>query len=73
MAKNKPYESLTTSPHLAIGEQSAEYAYKPDKQPLVSEIWAVRGHCDELRAKKIAKRSGLSLKWFDTTSFFKRG
>ncbi len=38
---------------------------KPKTQPLVSELWAVRGHCDELRAQKITKRTNLPLQWFD--------
>ncbi len=52
---------------LQISEIQETYAYSSDRQILVSELWAVRGHCDELRAKKIAKRSGLPLKWFDAT------
>jgi spore photoproduct lyase len=65
MAKNKPYKLTSTSPHLEIREQSAEYVCKSDRQPLVSELWAVRGRCDELRAQKITKRANLPLKWLD--------
>ncbi len=34
-------------------------------QPLVSELWAIRGHCEEIRAQKIAKRAKLPLQWLD--------
>ncbi len=52
---------------LKICEAQAIYASSQDRDPLVHELWAVHGHCDELRAKKIAKRAGLSIKWFDVT------
>lgn len=56
---------MTASLLLEIADQAADYGNKPDKQPLVSELWAVRGSCDEIRAKRIAKRSNLPLKWLD--------
>jgi len=52
---------------LQISETQETYAYSPDRQPLVSELWAVRGHCAELQAQKIAKRVNLPLKWLDKT------
>jgi len=52
---------------LQIFELQEMYAPTPLSQSLVSELWAVRGLCDELRAKKIAKKANLSLKWFDKT------
>ena len=48
-----------------IGKTFANY--NNVHQPLVSEIWAVRGNCDELIAKKIAKKANLPLKWFNQT------
>lgn len=56
---------MTASLLLEITDQAADYGNKPGKQPLVSELWAVRGGCDEIRAKRIAKRSNLPLKWLD--------
>ena len=50
---------MTTSLQLEITDQAADYAYTADKHLLVSELWAVRGHCDELKAQKIAKRANL--------------
>jgi spore photoproduct lyase len=52
---------------LQISETQETYAYSPDRQTLVSELWAVRGHCDEIKAQKIAKRANLPLKWLDKT------
>ena len=48
-----------------IGETLSHY--KNVQHPLVSELWAVRGNCNELMAKKIAKKANLPLKWFDQT------
>ncbi len=59
---NKKSECL-----LQISETQETYAYSPDRQTLVSELWAVRGHCDEIKAQKIAKRANLPLKWLDKT------
>jgi hypothetical protein len=52
---------------MKTGEQAVEYGQKTKSQPLVSELWAIRGQCDELRAQKIAKRARLPLQWFDKT------
>lgn len=67
MSKNKQYQTITPSTLLEIKERAAEYACKSDRQPLVSELWAVSGHCDELKAQEIAKRANLPLKWLDKT------
>ncbi|MCE5193936.1 MAG: hypothetical protein LLF28_00520 [Nitrospiraceae bacterium] len=66
MSKHVSYKTDNQSIKMEIKEKAVSYGHDFLKQSLVSELWAVRGHCDELRAKKIAKRSGLSLKWFDT-------
>jgi spore photoproduct lyase len=50
---------------MEIGEQAVDYGDASQKKSLVSRIWAVRGYCDELRAKKIAEKANLPLKWFD--------
>jgi spore photoproduct lyase len=50
---------------LQISETKEAYTLTPDREPLVSELWAIRGHCDELRAQKIAKRAKLPLQWLD--------
>jgi len=50
---------------LQISDARTKYSYEDRKQPLVSEIWAVREKCDEIRAEKIAKRANLPIKWFD--------
>lgn len=50
---------------LQISEAEEAYTVTPDREPLVSELWTVRGYCDEIRATKIAKRANLPLKWFD--------
>lgn len=52
---------------LQISEAKEAYTLTPDREPLVSELWAIRGHCDELRAQKIAKRAKLPLQWLDKT------
>ena len=52
---------------MEIREGAVSYNNKQRKQPLVSELWAVRGHCDELKAQKIAKRANLPVKWLDKT------
>lgn len=52
---------------LQISEAKEAYTLTPDREPLVSELWAIRGHCEEIRAKKIAKRAKLPLQWFDKT------
>jgi len=65
MLKHVFYKTDKPSIQMEIREEAVSYENDLEKQSLVSELWAVRGHCDELRAKKIAKRSGLSLKWFD--------
>ena len=50
---------------MKIGEQAVEYGQKTKPQPLVSELWAIRGHCEEIRAQKMAKRAKLPLQWLD--------
>lgn len=64
MIKND-YKATSTSPHLETKEQATDYAKNPYEHPLVSELWALRKHCDELRAKRIAKRANLPLKWLE--------
>jgi len=50
---------------MMISETNANHTLDICKQPLISELWAIRGNCDEIRANKIAKKAKLSLKWFD--------
>ena len=65
MTKNNLYKENELILDMKIGEQAVEYGQKTNPQPLVSELWAVRGHCEEIRAHKIAKRAKLPLQWFD--------
>ncbi|MCF6158540.1 MAG: hypothetical protein E3K32_08180 [wastewater metagenome] len=39
--------------------------HAPNSDPLVTEIRAILGKCDDFRAEKIAKRAHLPLKWLD--------
>lgn len=50
---------------LQVSDSKAVYSSVTSRQPLMSELWAVSGKCDELRAKKIARGKNLPLKWFD--------
>ncbi|MEW6003191.1 MAG: spore photoproduct lyase family protein [Nitrospirota bacterium] len=50
---------------MKTGEQAVEYGQKTKPQLLVSELWAIRGNCEEIRAQKIAKRAKLLLQWLD--------
>jgi spore photoproduct lyase len=50
---------------MKISETMANYTLAICKQSFISELWAVRGNCDEIRAKRIAKKAKLPLKWFD--------
>jgi len=65
MLKNPLHKNSDTAIDLIIKEPSISYKTVENRQPLVSEIWAVREKCDELRAERIAKRAQLPLKWFD--------
>lgn len=67
MNKSNLYNENRSMLDMKIGEQAVEYAQQTKPQPLVSELWAIRGHCDELRAQKIAKRAKLPIQWFDKT------
>jgi spore photoproduct lyase len=50
---------------LQIAEAEKAYMLTPDRESLVSKLWAIRGHCEEIRAQKIAKRAKLPLQWLD--------
>lgn len=63
----KSYIKNNSASNMEIKEQMVIYEKKPSKQPLVSELWAVRGSCGELMAKKIAKKANLPLRWFNKT------
>jgi spore photoproduct lyase len=67
MIKSYLYNKNHPILHIKTGEQTVEYGRKTKLQPLVSELYAIRGYCNELRAKKIAKKANLPLKWFDKT------
>ena len=65
MPKNYQYIRKNYDLKIQIKEETACYESIANKRPLVSELWAIRGSCDEIRAKKIAKKAKLPLKWFD--------
>jgi len=65
MAKTNSYKIANPEISMEVKEQTARYKKTSSKQSLISEIWAIRGKCDELRAKKIAKRAILPLMWID--------
>lgn len=67
MPKNILYQTENIENGMEIKEHAISYNAIAIKQPLVSELWAVRGSCNELMAKKIAKRANLPLKWFNKT------
>src|SRR3989338_6266011 len=67
MPKNILYQTENIENGMEIKEHAINYKTIAAKQPLVSELWAVRGSCDELRAKKISKKANLPLKWFNKT------
>lgn len=54
-----------TAIDLIIKEPSVSYKTAENRRSLISEIWAIRGKCDTLRAERIAKRANLPLNWFD--------
>lgn len=59
MLKNVYYGTNNPSINMEINEQISKYIDIEKRQPLISELWAIRGYCDELRAQKIAKRAKL--------------
>jgi spore photoproduct lyase len=65
MTKSNFYNENPPILDMKIGEQEVEYGEKNKPQLLVSELWAIRGHCEEIRAQKIAKRAKLPLQWLD--------
>jgi spore photoproduct lyase len=67
MTKHDFLKANKTSIQMEIREEAVSYDNKWRKQPLVSELWAIRGHCDEIKAQKIAKRAKLPIKWLDKT------
>jgi len=67
MTKGNLYNENHPMLDMKTGEQAVEYRQTTKPQPLVSELWAIRGHCDELKAQEIAKRAKLPLQWFDKT------
>ncbi|HDH12800.1 MAG TPA: hypothetical protein ENG83_11510 [Nitrospirae bacterium] len=51
---------------MQVKERALEYENNNEcNNSLISELWAVRGKCDELKAKRIAKKTKLPLKWLD--------
>jgi spore photoproduct lyase len=75
MPKNYLYKANKMIFNMEIGEQVATYENKEQRQPLVSELWAISGKCNEFTSKKIAKKADLPIKWFDKVPSFdgKRG
>lgn len=65
MLKVTSYKITNPEINMGIKEQVVQYKNKSVKSPLVSELWAIRGKCDELKAKRVAKNTNLPLKWFD--------
>jgi len=73
MVKDDLYNANNPKVNFKIGETVVNY--KDILKPLVSELRAIRGKCNELRAKKIAKKANLPIDWFDKVPSFdgKRG
>jgi hypothetical protein len=67
MTKSNLYNENHPILDMKTGEQAVEYGQKIKPQPLVSELWAISEHCEEIRAQKIAKKAKLPLQWFDKT------
>src|SRR3989339_2112261 len=65
MLKDSLNENKYTAIDLIIKEPSVSNKTIEYRHSLVSEIWAIRGKCDNLKAERIAKRANLPLKWFD--------
>src|SRR3990172_6297207 len=65
MLKDSLNENKYTAIDLIIKEPSVSYKTIEYRHSLVSEIWAIRCKCDNLKAERIAKRANLPLKWFD--------
>ncbi len=60
-----PYKITNPEINMEIKEQVEKYKNKSVKSSLISELWAIRGKCDELKARRIAKNANLPLKWLD--------
>ncbi len=66
MPRTNSYKIIDPAINMEIKEQAASYKNSRNwQQPLISELRAIRGKCDELKAKRIAKNANLPLKWFD--------
>ncbi len=65
MPKSYQYIRKNYDLKIRIEEETACYESIANKKPLISELWAIRGNCDEIRVKRIAKKAKLPLKWFD--------
>ncbi len=65
MPKPNVYKETNLEISMEIKEQAIDYGKSSCRLALISELWAISGNCDELRAKKIAKRTKLPLKWID--------
>lgn len=50
-----------------IQDISSAYSEEKMKEPIVSELWAIRQISNRIRVEKMAKSSGLSLIWLDKT------
>ena len=48
-----------------IQEESLAYSQGEIQEPLVSELWAIRGKTNEVRVKQIASQSKLPLTWIE--------
>ncbi len=48
-----------------IEEESLAYSQGEMQEPLVSELWAIRGKANEVRVKQIASQSKLPLTWIE--------
>ena len=58
MSEISSFKIKNSKINMEINEEVMRYKNnKKQKHPLVSELWAIRGKCDELKAKRIAKKS----------------
>ncbi|NOZ69040.1 MAG: hypothetical protein GXP46_07305 [Deferribacteres bacterium] len=58
------YRTINPKINMEIKEHAVSYENSEDQQsPLVSELWAIRGKCDELTVNKMAENANLPLKW----------
>ena len=65
MSKNLLYSNKNDVLDIQIKEPAICYEMMTNKKSFITELWAIRGNCDEIKVKKIAKKANLPLKWFD--------